>query len=738
MTVFCRLASKAAALCLLVLAFIAMPVAHAQPASTPEANAPQPNLRASLVAGSAAVPGETVYLALHFRPVSKEWHGYWSNPGDAGYGMELDWSLPDGWQAGEPLYPVPQRLVISGLMNHIYEGDYAVLVPVAVPETARAGTTAQVVLNAQWLACTDEICVPERGRFSISLSVAETAEAAGDPRMAEWRAAIPPQLDSEGTFQVVGETMRLAIPLPASLALDQPHIFVGQKELGDGLQPAYASMQRFSRDGDMLYATIPLTRLVLPEGSDYEFTPAPDVLSGILAFGDAEGVRFAAMPGPVEPRGETIASAAEADIALLPLLLAALAGGLILNVMPCVFPILSLKALSLARVGGSEAEARSEGLAYTAGVVLACVALGGLMLALRAAGEQVGWAFQLQEPWVVVSLLVLAVLITTNLGGLFELPSIPITRNGEPASAFATGLLAAVAATPCTGPFMAAALGAALLLPAPSALLLFAALGLGLALPFLLIGFVPALRNRLPRPGPWMARFRRVLAIPMGLTALALVWLTSRLGGKDFALVALVLIAGLVVALAVVGRLQRHGKMAWPAFGLIAAPFVIFAAFALPASYSSASARAEQSVLDPLAFSDEALAQARASGRPVFLWFTADWCVTCKVNEGIAIEREATRAAFEEAGVVAIRGDWTQPDPAITQFLTEQGVAGIPLYIWYSAEGEQSVLPQVLTPDSLVTLAQEEAQRPAGPGSRLGAGSGGDNDQAALPAPGLE
>jgi DsbC/DsbD-like thiol-disulfide interchange protein/cytochrome c biogenesis protein CcdA len=738
MTVFCRMASKAAALCLLVLAFIALPVAHAQPASTLQTNETEPNLRASLVAGSAAVPGETVYLALHFRPVSEEWHGYWSNPGDAGYGMELDWSLPDGWQAGEPLYPVPQRLVISGLMNHIYEGDYVVLMPVTVPETARAGTTAQVTLKAQWLACTDEICVPERGSFSISLPVGSAQVAAqggaADPRMAEWRAAIPPQLDSEGSFQVVGETLRLAIPLPAALALEQPHVFVGQKELGDGLQPAYASVQSFSRDGDMLYATIPLTRLILPEGSDYEFTPALDRLSGILAFGDAEGVRFAAMPGPVEPRGETIASGAEADIALLPLLLAALAGGLILNVMPCVFPILSLKALSLARAGGSEAEARSEGLAYTAGVVLACVALGGLMLALRAAGEQVGWAFQLQEPWVVVSLLVLAVLITTNLGGLFELPLIPITRSGEPASAFATGLLAAVAATPCTGPFMAAALGAALLLPAPAALLLFAALGLGLALPFLLIGFVPALRDRLPRPGPWMARFRKILAIPMGLTALALVWLTSRLGGKDFALVALVLIAGLVVALAVVGRLQRHGKMAWPAFGLIAAPFVIFAAFALPASYSSASAQAEQSLLDPLAFSDEALAQARASGRPVFLWFTADWCVTCKVNEGIAIEREATRAAFEQAGVVAIRGDWTQPDAAITQFLTEQGVAGIPLYIWYSADGEQSVLPQVLTPDSLVTLAQEEAQRPAG----LGAGSGGDNDQAAPPAPGSE
>jgi thiol:disulfide interchange protein len=387
------------------------------------------------------------------------------------------------------------------------------------------------------------------------------------------------------------------------------------------------------------------------------------------------------------------------------LILGALVGGLILNIMPCVFPILSLKALSLARAGGGEARARSEGLAYTAGVVLACVALGALLLVLRAGGEQVGWAFQLQEPSVVLALLALATIITLNFAGTFELPNID-TSGGADRSAFGTGLLAAIAATPCTGPFMAAALGAALLLPAPIALLLFAMLGLGLAFPFLAIGFVPALRRLLPRPGPWMERFRRLMAIPMGLTALALLWLAVQLGGRGFALVALVVLVGITVALFVVGRLQRSGKMAWPAFGLVAAPFLIFGAFALPSAYAPPAREPIASLLEPRLFSRDALADARASGRPVFVWFTADWCVTCKVNESIAIEREATAAAFEEAGVVAMVGDWTIRDEAITAFLTEQGAAGVPLYLWYepgAAEPEQ--LPQVLTPDMLVERA---------------------------------
>jgi len=298
--------------------------------------------------------------------------------------------------------------------------------------------------------------------------------------------------------------------------------------------------QSFRREGDILTVEIPL------KFNDTE----PEAIEGILSFGGETGVRFAAAPGDVPTGGELIAGPMGPETPpLWTLALGALVGGLTLNIMPCVFPILSLKALALARAGGSEAEAKVEGVAYTAGVVLTCVALGAIMLALRAAGEQVGWAFQLQEPSVVIVLLVLAAMITANFAGVFELPSIDTgsgARKGA-GGAFATGLLAAFAATPCTGPFMAAALGAALLLPTPLALLLFAMLGLGLALPFLLLGFVPALRKRLPKPGAWMETFRHIMAIPMGLTAIALVWLTAQLGGRGFAMFMVVVVFGVVM-----------------------------------------------------------------------------------------------------------------------------------------------------------------------------------------------
>ena len=647
-----------------------------------------------LFADGAPQAGGTWMLALRFTPSAPEWHGYWENPGDAGLGMQLTLDLPQGWEAGDPLYPVPKRLLIADLMNHIYEGEYAVLVPVEVPAGAVIEGVPQVTGVVEYLACTDEICVPQ----GAVLNAGQIGTSGGD--FAKWRAQVAPMLDAAARFATDGEVVRLGIPLPQSVRLSDPYVFIANTQLVD-----YAPFQNFWRDGDRLVVEIPLSEFGTGEA---------DRVEGILSFGGETGVRFVAQAGEVAIGGERIVTMNSADGVTPPLwtlILGALLGGLILNVMPCVFPILSLKALSLARAGGSEQKARAEGLAYTAGVVLACVALGGVMLALRAAGEQVGWAFQLQSPTVVVLLLVLATVITVNFAGIFELPSVD-TGSGHGRSgvrgAFATGLLAAVAATPCTGPFMAAALGAALLLPTPLALMLFATLGLGLALPFLVIGFSPALRKRLPKPGPWMNTFRRAMAIPMGLTAMALIWLTVQLGGRGFGLFALVMLFGIVLALFVVGRLQQAGKMAWPAFGLIAAPFLIFGAFALPSSYAPEARDLSASLLEPQAFSRETLAEARASGQPVFVWFTADWCVTCKVNESVAIEREATAEAFQNAGVVAIVGDWTVRDEEITQFLTEQGAAGVPLYLWYEPGEEAEQLPQVLTPDMLTERARRD------------------------------
>lgn len=635
------------------------------------------HLAAELIADGPPVPGETLTLAIKFTP-EPGWHGYWANPGDAGYGMRLEWDLPEGWTAGEPLYPVPQKLLIAGLMNHVYEGEYAVLVPIEVPETAAVANPVPIEVKGDWLVCTNEICVPESATLTLRLGQG----MGGDPRFDQWQAAVPPLLDSPARFELTADTLRLAIPLPASLELDQPHVFLRNEQLVD-----YGAAQTFRRDGDLLVAEIP--REGLAEGAE--------TVTGILKLDEAgNGVTFEAGPGDVPAGGTLVAGGGEATLApLWALIGGALLGGLILNLMPCVFPILSLKALTLARAGESEAEARREGVAYTAGVVLACLALGALLLVLRALGSEIGWAFQLQEPVVVVALLLLAVAITANFAGLYELPSLSFTRAGGRASAFSTGLLAAVAATPCTGPFMAAALGAALLLPWWQGMVLFGVLGLGLALPFLLLGFVPPLRRMLPKPGAWMNTFRRLMAIPMGLTALALLWLAWRLGGNTFAVLALVLALSLTAMLILRGRALLGG---------MAAGLAIASMGNLSRSYQPGANEAG-SVLAAVPFSETALAEARASGKPVFVWFTADWCLTCKVNESVAIEREATREAFEKAGVVAMVGDWTRRDPEITRFLTAHSAAGVPLYLWYAPGGEAELLPQVLTPDSLVQLA---------------------------------
>ncbi|WP_347303195.1 protein-disulfide reductase DsbD domain-containing protein [Croceibacterium sp. TMG7-5b_MA50] len=658
-----------------LLALLLAPAALAQGVSPT-------HIAAELAAEGAAVPGQEVTLALAFRP-DAGWHGYWSNPGDAGYGMRLEWTLPDGWSVGAPLYPVPQRLRIGGLMNHVYEGPYAVLVPLRVG--ADAAGIAPISVRAEWLACTDQVCVPESATLTLRLAVSGSGlpTPTRDTRFDGWRAALPPLLDQPARFELTPAQLRVAVPLPADAAVDQPHLFLGTERLVD-----YGAEQRFYRNGDLLVVEIPRAG---PAGSAAG-------IEGILTLGGSRGIRFAGVPGSVPVGGDRLSGAGVDAAPFWVLLGGALLGGLILNLMPCVFPILSLKALTLARAGESAAGARREAVAYTAGVVLACLALGALLLLLRAGGAQVGWAFQLQSPAVVAALLVLAVAIAANLAGLYELPSVSVTRTGGRTSAFATGLLAAFVATPCTGPFMAAAMGAALLLPAWQGLVLFAALGLGLALPFLLLGFVPALRRLLPRPGAWMERLRRVLAVPMALTALALAWLAWRLGGATFAVLA-VLLSLLVVALLVAWRQGRRPLAAAMLLGSVA---IIVP---MPGAVATRQSGADTGLLDAQPFSEAALAQARAAGRPAFVYFTADWCLTCKVNEGAAIEREATRAAFERAGVVVLRGDWTRSDPAITRFLTAHGAAGVPLYLWYAPGADEQVLPQVLGPGTLPELA---------------------------------
>ena len=628
------------------------------------------NIRPQLIAEGPAPAGGEVELAIHMR-TAPGWHGYWQNPGDAGLPMRVEWQLPPGFAVGVLRYPVPQRLTVAGIINYVHENDFAVLVRLKVPSNFKG--LAKIRARARWLACTDKICVPESGGFGL-----EIAAGSGTPQRAqfdEWRRALPQPLSAPARFELAGDKLRVAIPLPRAIAVGAPYVF----PLADG-PVEYAAPQVFRRSGDTLVAELKRRR------------GAPTQFAGVLALGDGRGLEFTAVPGSVP--------AAEGTRALLIAILGALAGGLLLNLMPCVFPILAIKALHLAKSGGDERAVRRDALAYAGGAVVGTGALGAALLAIRAGGSAAGWAFQLQDPRTIMLLLLLSVAITLNLLRLFELPV--VAGQARPAGSFGTGALAAFVATPCAGPFLGVALGTALLLPLYGALLVFAALGLGLAIPFLAVGFVPALRWRLPKPGPWMVRLQRYLAIPMALTAAACLWLLWRQGGETAVAVGIVAIVVLGLALWLIGRRQRHGRSALVA--AIAALTVVTAGAILgvpqrPGDAVNIPRGAE-------AWSEARVVAHLRQGRSVFVYFTADWCLTCKANEIAAIDRSEVRAAFKQAGVKVLVGDWTNGDPAITRFLESRGRAGVPLYLWYRPGAAPEELPQVMTQSMLISRAR--------------------------------
>jgi DsbC/DsbD-like thiol-disulfide interchange protein/cytochrome c biogenesis protein CcdA len=629
-----------------------------------------------LVAEGPAPPGGEVELAIHMR-TNPGWHGYWLNPGDAGLPMDVKWQLPSGFVAGPLRYPVPTRLTVADLMNYVFERDYAVLVRLKVP--ADANGTVPVRAEAHWLACTDKICVPEQGELSLDLPV-----GTGTPERAqfdEWRRALPRPLVTEGRFEVAGDKLRVAVPLPASVSVGQPYLFPITDNVVD-----YEAKQTFRRSGDVLVAEL-------------QSKGTPKQFAGVLALGDGRGLEFQAVPRPVPEGGSRIGELGLQ--AILWAMLGAIAGGILLNLMPCVFPILALKALHVSKAGESPRAARSDALAYTAGAVVGTGALGIALLAIRAAGAEAGWAFQLQDPRTIMLLLLLATAIAANLLGLFELPV--LGGGAQPAGSFGTGALAAFVATPCAGPFLGAALGTALLLPLAGSVLVFAALGLGLAIPFLLLAFIPALRTRLPKPGRWMDRLKRFLAIPMGASAVAALWLLYRQGGERLLLDGIIAATGLTGALLCFSRPERMQK----AFGWLA--IAVLLAFLVPEMRTAARQPALRSSLPAGAeqWSEARVASYLQQGRPVFVYFTADWCLTCKANEAAAIDRDEVRDVFKHAGVKVLAGDWTNGDPTITRFLEGRGRAGVPLYLWYEPGRQAEELPQILTPSMLISRARQ-------------------------------
>lgn len=679
----------------------------------------------SLHAKSAEpAPGRTTMLALRFVP-RLGWHGYWSNPGDSGLPPTVKWVVPEGVRVGALQHPAPEVLRVAGMTSFVHGGQHVLLAPMQIPASFKPGDALPVKGEVDFLICSDSLCVPQKATVNLSLTVGKgTTDPASRALFAAARQALPQPLSSTGEFTAVGRTVRLLVPAAAKLDPARATFFPA----GEGV---------FERSGARR----------MPDGSieiSGSMSNTPARLSGIVSDGRrAVQLRFrpASAPSgvtqaPVAPDSPALVEAqAEAAPASLPFpsssspstpavagatvapglawaLFGALIGGLLLNLMPCVFPILSLKALHLARSGSSNEAARRDALAYASGTLATCVGLGLVLFGLREAGMAAGWSFQLQNPYVILALLALVTAIALNLAGLFHVrgPSFEQqSGRGGVAGSFGTGALAAFIATPCSAPFMASALGAALLLPPFEGLLVFATLGLGLALPFLALGWFPALRTRLPRPGAWMATLQRILSVPMFITALGLAWVLGRQVGIDGMALGLAAVLLLALGLWWVGRRQHNGKArSWLPL-LPAAVLSIGTASVVPAVARIPAAAARNQLVEP--FSETRLAALRARGTPVFVDFTADWCLTCKVNEKAAIEREATKAAFARHGVVTLVGDWTRADPEITRFLERHGRNSIPFYLFYAPGKEARVLPQLLTTDGLVALAAQTPSR---------------------------
>jgi DsbC/DsbD-like thiol-disulfide interchange protein/cytochrome c biogenesis protein CcdA len=674
------------------------------------------NITARIMADQAtATPGGTVTLAF-VQEIREGWHTYWRNPGDSGAPANLAWILAEGSRIGEPLWPAPEAIPYFGLMTYGHHDRFVLLHELTLPADWPQGTPFPIRLEADWLVCA-EICIPEDGSFALDLATGPASDPA-DPAfrglIETARAELPSPSPWTTRFNATsvsedGATLRLAAALDIELeGLSEARFFPHTQGLIDQVAD-----QPWTRAADGLVVDMALDwPEALDETLEGVLVLTEDLPDGplrqafIVEAGRDATLAIGAMGGAIGTSG--LASlGGGAGPGLVELAFLALIGGLLLNLMPCVFPVLSIKALSLVHHAGSRSTI-THGLSYTAGVLATFLALAGLLIALQATGALIGWGFQLQEPLVVAFLAYLMFVIGIWLFGGLEfgmgrLTGIgqDLTRSRGLGGSFATGVLAVFVASPCTAPFMAGAIGFALTLDAPTALAVFAALGLGLALPYLALSMSPWAQRRLPRPGPWMVRFRQFMAFPMFATAAWLVWVLARQAG-DTALL-LVLLGFVAIGLALWafrldGRVAKSAGIACLvlALGLGVLPGQLPAAGPGDAAAGPGGYRISfEGPAEP--FSETRLAELRREGRPVLVNMTAAWCLTCLVNEGNALSGETFKAALARNDAAYLKGDWTRRDPAITTYLKSFERAGVPLYVVYPATGEPTLLPQLLT-----------------------------------------
>lgn len=684
---------------LLLLLIVLLAVPHAVQAETVRSNPVDTEATTTDLLSETTVvaPGETTWVALRMR-LREGWHTYWRNSGDSGEPARLTWELPQGVTAGEIVWPAPGRMPYGPLINYGFKNEVWFLLPVAIPAEWPTGQPVPLRLQAEWLVCAD-ICIPESGALAMDLPTgpATQADAALAEGFATARAKWPKPSPWGATVQVTPERIGLRVEAPDldPTRIEDAYFFVGRT---GAVEPA-----------------APQTRSVDPSGMTLELAPgrtaAAGPMDGVLVLTERLESGPVSHAFELQPVAGVVpaAIAGTADLGLSSALLLALAGGLLLNLMPCVFPVLAMKAVALTRhSGGSDRDRRLNGLAYGLGVVVSFAAIAALLLGFRATGQAVGWGFQLQNPVVVLVLAWLLFTVGLSLSGLVTVGGAWMGRGGALAGrsgqigAFGTGALAVLVATPCTAPLMAAALGYALVQSAPTALFIFVVLGIGMALPMVLVSLFPGLGRRLPQPGAWMERLKQALAFPMYASAAWLVWVLSLQAGSDgvaAALGGMVLIAAaawcwrLRTSVGATGRRLAAGLAMVLMLGAAGLASVPRSGSPLPVV---GGAVADDDASEP--YNEPTLARLRAEGRPVFLNLTAAWCITCQVNERLALSGQAFLDALSRNDVAYLKGDWTNRDAAITALLERFGRSGVPLYVLFPSDGgPPEILPQILT-----------------------------------------
>ena len=689
----CRAIAPPQIVCaLLGLAFAMLPQTSFAAESAPVTS---PRATVSLISDVDAVqPGSTFRIALR-QKLAPHWHTYWKNPGDAGEPTRIALNLPMGASAGPIEWPGPERIEAGAAVSFGYRDEAVLPITVTVPNEVHAGGVFAVEADASWLVCAEQ-CIPESGSFDLRLPIAAAAQPADPEISAAFDAADarrPQPSPWVARLTTVGDGFSLILSGPGLSAETAREVAF----FPDSWGPVdYAHPARLIARSDEI-------ALALERGPTFD---ASQRVPGVVAITDGGGVtRWFT----VAPRMNTAPAPSPATtVPLWEALVFAFVGGLILNLMPCVFPILAMKATAVARLSGGELrEVRLSALLYTFGILTAFTALAALLLTLRAGGTAVGWGFQFQSPAFIAAMAWLLLVIGLNLSGVFDVrtPSLGTWNGGRGrAGSFFTGLLAVVVATPCTAPFMGVAIGAALVLPAILCIALFLAMGVGLAFPYALLAVFPGASRRLPRPGPWMLRLRQIMALPMYASVAWLIWVLTRQTGESGLIAGLAGGALIGVGAWLFGVAQRGpGRKSW-AFGASAAALAASVVLLLTLRPVEAT---QTEVTDTAGQSERYSAQRldtlRAEGKPVFINMTADWCLSCLVNERIALSTDTVQRALKDRGVVYLKGDWTRADPEITRYLRAFGRDGVPFYALYPAgSGAPLVLPPVLTETAML------------------------------------